>query len=156
MNINMTLIGQAIAFAAFVWFCMKFVWPPLMAALNERKKQIADGLAAAEKGQQAEALAKQEAQKAIADAKEQAAEILRKAEKRGSEIVEESKVDAKAEAERIMTAARAEIDQELNRAREHLRGQVSAIVISGATKVIEKEIDEKSHADLVNKLVAEI
>jgi F-type H+-transporting ATPase subunit b len=156
MNINLTLIGQAISFAVFVWFCMKFVWPPIMAALTERKKQIADGLAAAEKGQQAEALAKAEAEKEIAGAKEQAAEILRKAEKRGSEIVEEAKADAKVEAERIMTAAQAEIDQELNRAREHLRAQVAGIVISGAQKVIEKEIDEKSHSDLVNKLVAEI
>ena len=156
MNINLTLIGQAISFAVFVWFCMKFVWPPLMAALTERKKQIADGLAAAEKGQQAEALAKQEAEKEVALAKEQAAEIIRKAEKRGTEIVEEAKADAKAEAARIMTAAHAEIDQELNRAREHLRSQVASIVISGAKKVIEKEIDEKSHSDLVNKLVAEI
>lgn len=156
MNINATLIVQIITFALFIWFTMKFVWSPLSGVMEARNKTIADGLAAADKGQQAEAEAKVAADAEVARAKEQAVEILGKAEKRKTEIIEEAKNEAKAEAERIRTAAAAELDQEVNRAREHLRSQVGSIVIAGASKVLEKEIDESAHAALMNKLVEEI
>jgi len=156
VNINATLIVQIITFALFIWFTMKFVWTPLSGVMDARNKTIADGLAAADKGQQAEAEARVEADAEIARAKEQAVEILNKAEKRKTEIIEEAKNEAKAEAGRIRTAADAELEQEVNRAREHLRSQVGSIVIAGASKVLEKEIDESAHAALMNKLVKEI
>ena len=156
MNINATLIGQSIAFFVFVWFVMQFVWPLLIHALEERKERIADGLAAAEKSKQEQALAEKAAVEHIAEAKQQAADIVALAQKRASEIVEEAKDGAKEEASRIKAAANAEIEQEVNRAREHLRQQVAAIAIAGAEKVLKREIDEKAHGDLVNELIAQI
>lgn len=156
MNINMTLIGQTLSFLLFVWFCKKYVWPPMMAAMADRQKKIADGLAAAEKGQQAEQLAKQEADQLIADAKTQAAEIVASAEKRGSAVEEEAKGKAKAEGERILASAQAEIDQEANRAREELRKQVSTLAVAGASKIINKEIDAKAHDGLLEDLIAQL
>lgn len=156
MNINATLIGQSIAFFVFVWFVMKYVWPPLIAALEERKKTIADGLAAAEKGKHEQELAEKAAEKHIKVAKDQAAEIVAQAQKRATEIVEEAKQGAKEEADRIKAAANAEIDQEVNRAKEHLRQQVVGITIAGAEKVLKREIDEKAHGDIVDELIAQI
>ncbi len=156
MNINATLIGQSIAFFLFVWFCLKFIWPPLINALNERKKAIADGLAAAERGQHEQELAQKRAAEVLHEAKQQASEIIGRAEKRANEIVEEAKTDAKQEGGRILTAAQAEIDQEVHRAREALRTQVVGIALAGAEKVLEREIDANTHDDLLNKLVAEI
>jgi len=156
MNINLTLIGQMITFAFFVWFCMKFVWPPIMNALVERKATIADGLAAAEKGQHEEELAKNRAVEILKEAKVKAQEILSQADKRASEIVEESKDTARVEAERIVTAANAEIEQETNRAREALRGQVVSLAVLGAGKVLKKEIDTKANDDLLSDLVAQL
>lgn len=156
MNFNATLIGQMIAFAVFVWFCMKVVWPPIMNALNERKKRIADGLAAGERGRHEQELAEQRAAELLQDAKQKAAEVIARAEKRANEIIEEAKGEAKVEGDRILTAARAEIDQEVNRAREALRGKVVSIAVAGASKVLEKEIDESAHDQLLSKLVAEI
>ena len=156
MNFNATLIGQMIAFAVFVWFCMKYVWPPMMKALDERKKTIADGLAAAERGQREHELAEERARESLHEAKQQAQEIIARAEKRAAEIVEESKADARTEGERMIAAARNELDQELNRVREQLRGQVASIAITGAEKVLEREVDEKTHAELLNKLAAQI
>ncbi|MCA1804494.1 MAG: F0F1 ATP synthase subunit B [Xanthomonadaceae bacterium] len=156
MNINATLIGQSIAFFLFVWFCLKFIWPPLINALNERKKVIADGLAAAERGQHEQELAQKRAAEVLHEAKQQASEIIGRAEKRANEIVEEAKGDAKQEGGRILTAAQAEIDQEVHRAREALRTQVVGIALAGAEKVLEREIDASTHDDLLNKLVAEI
>ncbi|HEY9149475.1 MAG: F0F1 ATP synthase subunit B [Gammaproteobacteria bacterium] len=156
MNINATLIGQSIAFFLFVWFCLKFIWPPLINALNERKKAIADGLAAAERGQHEQELAQKRAAEVLHEAKQQASEIIGRAEKRANEIVEEAKTDAKQEGGRILTAAQAEIDQEVHRAREALRSQVVGIALAGAEKVLEREIDASTHDDLLNKLVAEI
>ena len=156
MNINATLIGQSIAFALFVLFVMKYIWPPLIAALEERKKTIADGLAAAEKGKHEQELAEKAAEKHIKVAKDQAAEIVAQAQKRATEIVEEAKQGAKEEADRIKTAATAEIDQEVNRAKEHLRQQVAGITIAGAEKVLKREIDEKAHGDIVDELIAQI
>ncbi len=156
MNINATLLGQTIMFAMFVWFSMKFVWPPIMAALEERKKQIADGLAAAERGKHDLELAAHRSADLIREAKEKAAEIIAQSDKRGSELIEAAKIQAHAESERIVTAAKAEIDQEVFRAKEQLRMQVSAVALAGAGKILGREIDAKSHNDLLEKLVAEI
>ncbi|MEN8205225.1 MAG: F0F1 ATP synthase subunit B [Pseudomonadota bacterium] len=156
MNINATLIGQAIAFFLFVVFCMKFVWPPILHALEERTKKIADGLAAAEHGKREQALAEERAKDLLREAKEQAGEIITRADKRAAEIVDEAKDDARAEGDRLMTAAQAEIEQEVNRVKEDLRGQVVAIALAGAGKVLEREVDEAAHAELLNKLAAEI
>lgn len=156
MNINLTLIGQSITFIFFVMFVMKFVWPPLVAALEERKKTIADGLAAAEKGKHDGELAKQRVLDTLKDAKAQAQDIINLAEKRASEIVEESKDTAKAEGDRIIAAANAELEQEVNRAREQLRGQVVSLAVSGASKVLKREIDEKANEDLLKDLVAQL
>ena len=156
MNINATLIGQGIAFFLFVVFCMKYVWPPILHALEERKKKIADGLAAGEHGQREQALAEERAKELLRQAKEQAGEIITRADRRAAEIVEEAKDDAKVEGQRLLTAARAEIDQEVNRVKEGLRGQVVSIALAGAGKVLEREVDEATHAELLNKLAAEI
>lgn len=156
MNINATLIGQAITFFVFVWFCMKYVWPPIMNALNERTKKIADGLAAAERGKHEHELAERRAKEVIQEAKEQASTIIAQAQKRASEIVEESKDNARVEGERLITAANAEIEQEVNRAKEALRGQVVSLSVAGASKVLSKEIDEKAHDELLKDLVSQI
>ncbi len=156
MNINATLIGQSITFFFFVWFCMKYVWPPIMQALEARKTQIADGLAAAERGKHEQELAQKRASEVLHGAKQQAQEIIAKAEKRAAEIVDEAKTDAKGEGERILVAARAEIGQEFNRAKEGLRAQVVSIAVAGASKILEREVDAATHDDLLNKLAAQI
>lgn len=156
MNINATLIGQAISFFLFVVFCMKFVWPPILQALQERTAKIADGLAAAEHGKHEQALAEERAKELLREAKEQAAEIISRADKRGAEIVDEAKDEARAEGARLMTAADAEIEQEVNRAKQELRSQVVSIALAGAGKVLGREVDEAVHAELLNKLAAEI
>ena len=156
MNINLTLIGQTITFIFFVIFTVKYVWPPLAAALEERKKKIADGLAAAEKGKHDEELAKQRVVETLKEAKIKAQEIISQAEKRASEIVEESKDNARAEGERIVAAANAEIEQEVNRAREALRSQVATLAVAGAGKVLKREIDAKANEDLLKDLVAQL
>jgi len=156
MNINATLLAQTIMFALFVWFCMKFVWTPIMAALDARKKQIADGLAEAERGKHDLELAAKRSAEILREAKEKAGEIIVGSEKRGSEIVEEAKVHAKVEGERIIAGAKAEIDQEVFRAKEQLRTQVSSIAMAGASKILGREIDANAHNDLLDKLVAEI
>jgi F-type H+-transporting ATPase subunit b len=156
MNINATLIGQTIMFAFFVWFCLKFVWPPIMAALDARNKRIADGLAAAERGKNDLALAAKRSAELLHEAKEKVAEIIAQGDKRASEIVEDARVQAKLEGERIIAAAKAEIEQETFRAKEHLRTQVSAVALAGASKILGREIDAAAHNDLLDKLVAEI
>ena len=156
MNINLTLIGQSITFAFFIWFCMKFVWPPIMKALHERRTKIADGLAAADKGQHEEELAKQRAAEILKEAKEQAGDIIRNSEKRAAEIVDAAKNDAKAEGDRIIKAAEAEIEQNITRAREELRGQVVSLAVAGASKVLKKEIDAKANEDLIKDLAAQL
>ena len=156
MNINATLLAQTIMFALFVWFCMKFVWPPIMAALDQRRKQIADGLAAAERASHDLELAAKRSAEILREAKEKVAEIVNNGEKRASEIVEAAKTQAKVEGDRIIAGAKAEIDQEVFRAKEQLRTQVSAIALAGASKILGREIDAKSHSDLLDKLVAEI
>jgi F-type H+-transporting ATPase subunit b len=156
MNINATLIAQAIMFAVFVWFCMKFVWPPIMNALAVRQKQIADGLAAADRGKHELELAAKKASQELHAAKEKASDIIAQAEKRATEIVEESKTNAKTEGDRIIAGAKAEIDQEVNRAKEGLRQQVSALAVAGAEKILRKEIDAKAHADMLKTIANEL
>ncbi len=156
MNLNATIIGQMIAFALFVAFCMKYVWPPIMAALEERTKKIADGLAAAERGKHEQELAEKRAQQVIHEAKDQANEIISQANRRGNEIVDESKDNARVEGERILTSAKAEIEQEANRAKDELRSQVGSVAMAGAAKILSREIDDKAHTDLLEELVSQI
>lgn len=156
MNINFTLIGQLITFIVFVWFTKKYVWTPIINALAERRTTIADGLAAAEKGQAAQKEGEVEAGKLVEEAKGQAAEILGKAEKRGSEIVAEAKSEAGVEGDRILAAARAEIDTELSKAKESLRTQVSELAIAGAQQILKREVDASAHADLLDDLAARL
>ncbi len=156
MNINLTLFGQTITFAIFVWFCYAYVWPPLVAALSERQKKIADGLAAAERGQHEQVLAEKKATEHLKDAKGQASDIIAQAQKRANEIVDEAKDDARTEADRIKAGADAEIEQEINRAREHLRQEVVVLAISGAEKVLKREVDQAAHASSLNELAAQL
>jgi F-type H+-transporting ATPase subunit b len=156
MNINATLLAQTIMFALFVWFCMKFIWNPIMAALDKRKKQIADGLADAERARHDLELAAKRSADMLREAKEKVSEIVASGEKRASEIIEAAKEQAKAEGNRIISGAKAEIDQEVFRAREQLRTEVSAIALAGAGKILGREIDAKAHNDLLNKMVSEI
>jgi F-type H+-transporting ATPase subunit b len=156
VNINLTLIGQMLAFVAFVAFCMKYVWPPIMAAMQERERKIADGLAAAEKAEHDLELAKEKAVERLKEAKQEAAGIVESANKRAAQIVDEAKQAATVEADRVKAQAQAEIDQEVNRAREKLRGQVGALSLAGAEKILGASIDPQAHNDLVEKLVAEL
>ena len=156
MDINLTLIGQTIAMIVFVWFCMKFVWPPILNALEERQKQIEEGLAAADKSQEKLVEAEGEAQGIIADARQQATSILDQAHARANEIVADGKTDGVKERERQLAAAKVEIEQEANRAREELRDQVSAIAIASAEKILNREIDGKTHEDILGKLAREL
>jgi F-type H+-transporting ATPase subunit b len=156
MNINATLIGQMIAFVVFVWFCTKFIWPPLMKALEDRQRTIADGLAAAEKGKLEQQLGEKKALERIKQAKVVAAEIIALAEKRAAEIADEAKIDSKAQAERIVVAAHAEIAQEINRAKEQLRTAVSELAVVGASRILEKEVDAKVHAKLLEAVVKQL
>ena len=156
MDINLTLIGQTIAMIVFVWFCMKFIWPPILNAIEERQEQIAEGLAAAEKGQDKLLQAQAEADEIVADARKQATSILDQAHARANDIVAEGKTDGVKERERQLTAAKAEIEQEVNKAREELRGQVSAIAIASAEKILRREIDDKAHEDILGNLAQEI
>ena len=156
MDINMTLIGQSISMIVFVWFCMKFIWPPLLGAIEERQQKIADGLAAADKGQERLEQATAEAQGIIADARKQATGILDQAHSFANEIVTEGKTDGVKERDRQLVAAKADIEQEANRAREELRGEVAAIAIASAEKILRREIDSKQHEDILGKLAAEL
>jgi F-type H+-transporting ATPase subunit b len=156
MNINLTLFAQLIAFVVFVVFCMKFVWPPIIAALDERKKKIADGLAEAERGMQQQEVAEQNAAKQLSEAKQQASEIIGQAQKRANEMVEDAKSVAVDEGNRIKEAAHAEVEKEVNRAKETLRTQVSTIAVAGAERILKKEIDASSHQDILDDLAAQI
>jgi F-type H+-transporting ATPase subunit b len=156
MNINFTLIAQAIAFAVLIWFTVKFVWPPLLTAIETRQKEIADGLAAAQEGKSALEVAAKKSEVTLNEAKQKASEIIGQAEKRGSQIVEDAKGTAKTEGDRILAGAKAEIDQEVNRAKEGLRSQVSALAIAGAEKILRKEIDANAHSEMLAKLAAEL
>ncbi len=152
----MTLIGQTIAMIVFVWFCMKFIWPPIVEALEERQQQIEEGLAAADKSQEKLVEAQAKADEIVAEARQQATGILDQAHARANEIVAEGKESGVKERERQLTAAKTEIEAETNKAREELRGQVSAIAIASAEKILNREIDGKVHDDILGKLAQEI
>ena len=156
MNINLTLLGQAISFAIFVWFCVKYVWPPVLAALEERENRIADGLAAAEKGQQDLANAEIRIEEELQKGRDKAQEFINQAHKRADEIVEQAKTTASEEGERLLAAARSQIDQERNEARETLRGEVASLALAGAEQVLMREVDANAHRDVLDKLTAEL
>ena len=156
MNIGLTLIGQSITFIVFVWFCMKFIWPPLKDMMRERQEAIAAGLSAAEEADKKLAEAATDAEAELAKAKEEAAGIIEQARQRANQMVVDAKTVAREEGERLIEAAKAEIDQESNRAKEALRTQVSALVISGAEKVLASSVDASKHNELLDKLAAEL
>ena len=156
MDINLTIIGQAIAFAIFVWFTAKFVWPPLMTAIETRQKAIADGLAAAEKGKLELAQADKKTTEVLGEARGRANEIISSAEKRAAQMIDEAKVAARNEGERIVAGAKAEVDQEVFRAKETLREQVAALAVSGAEKILRREVNAQAHADLLTQLKQEL
>jgi F-type H+-transporting ATPase subunit b len=152
MNINLTLFAQAIVFAAFIWFTVKFVWPYMLRAIETRQKTIADGLAAAEEGRRSLETSSRQAQDAISQARSRAAEILVQAEKRATQMVDEARGAAKEEGNREKAAAKAEIEQELTRAREQLRDQVASLAVAGAERILRREVDARAHADLLESI----
>lgn len=156
MSINLTLLGQSIAMLVFVWFCMRYIWPPIVNAIEERQTKIADGLAAAERGQQSLDDARREAATIVGEARRQATGILDQAHARANEIVAEAKAEGARERERQLALAQAEVEQEMNRARAELRGEVSAIAVASAEKILRREIDPKAHEDILVKLAAEL
>ncbi len=156
MNINLTLFAELVSFAFLVWFTMKFVWPPLVKAMDERKAKIAEGLAAAERGQHEQELAEKRAMETLHKAKQQASEITANAEKQAALIIEEARDKAKEEGNRQLAAAEAEIEQATNKARETLRAKVAELAVVGAEKILRKEIDADKHKDIVQSLANQI
>ena len=156
MNLNVTMFAQAITFFVFIFFCAKFIWPPLTNAISARQKKVADGLAAAEEGKQSLARAAVTAEEEIGKARTRAAEIVTQAEKRVSQMIEEAKNAARDEGNREKAAAKAEIEQEVSRAREALRLQVAALAVAGAEKILRREVDAKTHAAMLQAVQAEL
>jgi F-type H+-transporting ATPase subunit b len=156
VSINLTFVLQMIAFAVFVWFCWKYIWPPVIGAMRERQKTIADGLEAAEKAKRDLALAQERAAEQIQQAKEEAKAIIEQARTRAVQMIEEAKEDARKESERVKEGARAEIAQDVNRAKEALRAQVAALAVHGAERILESSIDRTQHAKLLDRLAAEL
>lgn len=152
MNLNFSLIAQAITFVAFIWFTVKLIWPYMLRAIEARQKTIADGLAAAEQGRRSLELSSRQAEETVAQARGRAAEILAQAEKRASQIVEEARAAAKEEGEREKAAAKAEIEQAATRAREQLRDHVASLAVAGAEKILRREVDAKAHAELLESI----
>jgi len=156
MNINATLILQSIAMMIFVWFCMKFLWPPLIKAMDERRERIAEGLAASDRAEQELKAAKVEVGEQIRGARDKASEIVEQANQRHTQILEQAKDDAHSERQRQVTAAEADIAQAANQAREDLRSSVASLAVLGAGKILEREVDPQTHRELLDKLIAEI
>ncbi|MDR1351419.1 MAG: F0F1 ATP synthase subunit B [Zoogloeaceae bacterium] len=152
MNLNSTLYAQIVVFFILAWFTMRFVWPPIVKALDERAKKIADGLAAADRGKQELELASKRSAEALRTGKEKSAELLAQTEKRVAQIIEEAKAQARVEADRVIAGAKAEIEQETLRAREGLRDQVAALAVAGAEKILRREIDARAHAELLSAI----
>ena len=152
MNINFTLFAQAIVFAAFIWFTVRFVWPPLLRAMETRQKTVADGLSAGEQGRRSLETSSREAERTIQDARSRAADVLAQAEKRSAQMIDEARGAAKEAAGREKAAAKAEIDQERTRAREQLRDQVASLAVAGAEKILRREVDAKAHAQLLDEI----
>jgi F-type H+-transporting ATPase subunit b len=156
MEIGMTLLGQALSFALLIWFSVKFIWPPLMAVIEERQQRIAEGLAAADRSQKDLAQAQDKVNEALKDARVKANEIIEQAHQRSLQMIEQARHDAVAEAERQKALAAADIDAASNRAREELRAQVSALAINGAEKLLRREIDPNAHKALLDELAAQL
>lgn len=156
MNINATLLGQAIAFAIFVWFCMKYVWPPIIQAIETRQKEIADGLQAAERAEKDLALAKANASDQMKEAKRTAAEVIEQANKRKASILDEAREEALEERKKILDQAEAELEAERNRARDELRKQVALLAVAGAEKILERSIDKEAHKDILDNITAKL
>jgi F-type H+-transporting ATPase subunit b len=156
MNINATLILQSIAMMIFVWFCMKFLWPPLLKAMDERRERIAEGLAASDRADKELAAAKLTADEQIREARDKAGEIVDQANQRHSQILDQAKEDAVTERKRQVTAAEADISQATNQAREELRAAVASLALQGASKILDKEVDPETHRELLDQLIAEI
>lgn len=156
MNINFTLVMQVIAFAAFIWFTARFIWPPLMGAIETRQKQIADGLAAGEEGRQSLANAEKRIADMMTEAKSRSSEIINQGEKLKTETIEAARVEAKVEADRIIAMAKSEIQQEVAHAKEALRNQVADLAVAGAAKILHREVDAKAHADLLASIRAQL
>lgn len=156
MDINATLLGQSIAMAVFVWFTLKFVWPPINAAIEERQKKIADGLAATDRAEKDLHLAQDKAKEYLREAKEQASAIIEQARKRESKMIDEAVAKANAEREQILEQARAEVEADRRRLREELRKQVASLAVAGAERILQREIDDAAHSDILEKLVQEL
>ncbi|WP_018691243.1 F0F1 ATP synthase subunit B [Algicola sagamiensis] len=156
MSINATLIGELIAFIVFVWFCMKYVWPPLNTAIEDRQKKIEEGLKQADLAEEDLRHAREKAKEQLKEAKAQAAELIEQAKKRASQILDEETQKAHEEREKIIAQGHSEIESERNRAREELRKQVAVLAMTGAEKILERQIDETAHSDIVDKLIAEL
>ncbi|MGM0450143.1 MAG: F0F1 ATP synthase subunit B [Pseudomonadota bacterium] len=156
MNINLTMIGQTIGFFIFIAFCVKYVWPPLVQAMQERQKKIADGLAASDRANQDLELAQQRATQELREARDEAAAIVEKANKRANQIVEEAKTEAREQGDRLLAQARDEIEQERQQARDALRAEVASLAIAGAEKILESSVDAKAHSEMLDKLSAEL
>jgi F-type H+-transporting ATPase subunit b len=156
VNFNATLIGQLIAFTVFVVFCMKYVWPPIIAAIEERQKKIADGLAASERAEKDLELAQANATDQLREAKDEASKIIDQAKKRANQLLDEETQKGHAEREKIIAQGHAEIEAEKNRVKEELRKQVAALAIAGAQQILKREIDAQAQSDIVEKLVAEL
>ena len=152
MNLNLSMVAQAVSFALFIWFTVKFVWPPMLRAIETRQKTIADGLAAAEQGRRALEISTRQAEDAVREARSRAAEILSQAEKRAAQMVDEARSAAKAEGGREKAAAQAEIEQALTRAREQLRDRVASLAVAGAEKILRREVDAKAHGELLEAI----
>jgi F-type H+-transporting ATPase subunit b len=156
MNINLTLFAQAVSFALLIWFTARFVWPPLLKAIETRQKTIADGLAAGERGKHELEISAKRASEVLRDSKQQGSDIIAQAEKRASGIIDEAKAQAKVEADRIQVGAKAELEQEVFRAKEVLRQQVAELAVAGAEKILRREIDAKAHADILNTVASQL
>lgn len=156
MNINMTFIGQSITFFVFVWFCWKYIWPLLMNAMQERQQTIAEGLAASERAEKDLALAQDRAGDQLRDAKQEAQQLIEQARGQASQMVEDAKNQAREEGERLHEAAKAEIDQEINRAKELLRGEVAALALAGAERVLGSSVDASKHGEILDRLAADL
>lgn len=156
MNINATLIGELIAFLVFVLFCMKYVWPPIIGAIEARQQKIADGLAASDRAEQDLRLAQEKAKQQLVDAKAQASALIDQAKKREAQIIDEAAMKAQAEREKILAQAKAEVEAERIRAKEELRKQVAALAVAGAERILQRSIDEAAHSDILEKLVTEL
>ena len=156
MNFNFTLIGQLLAFILFVWFCMRYVWPPMLQILEEREKEVADGLEAASRGRRELEEANTQREAIVDEAKKEAADLVSQAGQRANQMVEDAKTQAQEEAERIKVAAQKDVDQAAKKAREELRSELAVLAVAGAEKILGSEVDQEQNADLIDQISKEM